>query len=177
MRHPRISILSAPLAQRVADAYFSDASVKLGMPAQHSIGGIAHEDTPYWVQVLVRSTYRGRSRANFNGTVHVQVNRTLRPVFKHAGGYRPAVKTSSGYVREATYDTLYRDIARRVEKLYALLPPDLLTLREEVWELAARKGPLSKDLKVEGRTSRYSEMTEDDCHYWMGTLNQLPERT
>ena len=178
MTHPRISILSAPVAQRVTEAYFERTEVKLGQPARFTTIESAHEDTPYGVRVLVRSAHRG-SRINFNGTVHISVERITHLAFRH-GKYDKRLTLSEGYVREATYDTLYRDIARRIERVYFLLPPDLLTLREEVYTLRKHKGTIDEAQRNRGvalgRDTKFIHMTEADCHYWIEILNAMEDK-
>ncbi len=178
MKHPRISILSAPLAQRATEAYFERTEVKLGQPARFTTIESAHADTPYWVTVRVRSAHRG-SRINFNGTVHIAVERITHVAFRH-GKYAQRLTLSEGYVREATYDTLYRAVAYRIEKLYALLPPDLLTLREEVYTLRKHKGTIDGALRNRGvalgRDTKFFNMTEADCHYWIEVLNAMEDK-
>jgi hypothetical protein len=175
MKHPRISILSAPVAQRVTEAYFERTEVKLGQPARFTTIESAYEDTPYGVRVLVRSAHRG-GLSNFNGTVHISVERITHLAFRH-GKYDKRLALSEGYVREATYDTLYRAVARRIEKLYALLPPDLLTLREEVYTLRKRKGRIDEAQRDRGialgHVTTFVDMTEADCHYWIEILNAM----
>jgi hypothetical protein len=178
MTHPRISILSAPLAQRVTEAYFERTEVKLGQPARFTTIESAYEDTPYGVRVLVRSAHRG-GRSNFNGTVHIAAERITHLAFRH-GKYAKRLTLSECYVREATYDTLYRAIAYRIEKLYDLLPPDLLTLREELYTLRQRKGTIDEAQRnwgvALGRDTKFIHMTEADCHYWMDILNAMEDK-
>jgi len=179
MKHPRISIRSAPVAQRATEAYFERTEVKLGQPARFTTIESAYEGTPYWVTAHVRSAHRG-FRSNFNGTVHISVERIIHPTFKH-GTYPQKHRHTEGYVREATYDTLYRAVARRIEKVYDLLPPDLLTLREELYTLMLRKGKIDEAQRDRGAAlghgTRFVSMTEATCHYWMDILNPLPDRT
>jgi hypothetical protein len=137
-----------------------------GLPQPFRARGAFLNVGKYTFDVFVAmSTHRGSQAC--------RISVRLTPVPSYDSGY-PREWELSKRLRKSDSETIYRHVADLCERLRAKRADLLISLRERVYELSETRAYDVDSLPRE--SSCFSEMSEEECKFWLTWLEQQPRR-